>query len=178
MVWFFQVCSSNNIKMIFKVSRLVLFEDWVLILNNVHIIYGAVATSSLFIFFFLYQDLAATEASASPMKGVSHRPILKIKFSLTLASKPTFAHTFLSTPRDVQPDKKKSSGRFSRFHKPGYIRAPPHGIHSNLAETHPWGPLSRCAASWVCLCPHYQSYNRISHAPPLSPIPTFPSSSG
>ena len=31
-------------------------------------------------------------------------PRIKIKISLTLTSKPTSAHTFLSTPGDVQPD--------------------------------------------------------------------------
>ena len=54
MVWFFQVCCSNNIfQMIFKISRLVLFEDWVLMLNHIHIIFGAVATPSFLMYKFI-----------------------------------------------------------------------------------------------------------------------------
>ena len=57
-------------------------------------------------FFFSYQDLAATEVTASPVKGLVTGHYLKSKLH-SLTSKPTFAHTFLSTPGDEQPDKNK-----------------------------------------------------------------------
>ena len=64
------------------------------------------------VFFFSYQDLAATKATASPVKGVVTGHYLKSKISLTLTSKPTFAHIFLRAPGDVQPDKKRIHHRF------------------------------------------------------------------
>ena len=51
-------------------------------------------------------------------EGGSQRPILKIKISLTLTSKPTSAHTFLRTLGDVQPDKKRSIGVSAAFISP------------------------------------------------------------
>jgi len=63
--------------------------------------------------FFFIPELGCHRGVSLPYEGGSHRPILKIKFSLTLASKPTFALTFLSTPRDVQPDKKKNPAHVS-----------------------------------------------------------------
>ena len=71
------------------------------------------------ILFFSYQDSAATT-----MQGGSHRPRIKIKISLTLSSQPTFAHTFLSTPGDVQPDKKKSVGVSADFISPATSEHP------------------------------------------------------
>ena len=70
-------------------------------------------TECFYFLLFSYQDSAATEATASPMQGGSHRPRIKMQISLTLRSQPAFAHTFLSTPGDVQPDKKKDQSGVS-----------------------------------------------------------------
>ena len=57
--------------------------------------------------FFFTPGLGCHQGDGLPYEGGSHRPLLKIQIPLTLTSKPTFAHTFLRAPGDVQPDKKK-----------------------------------------------------------------------
>ena len=99
-----------------------------------------------------------------------HRPRIKIKISLILTSRPTCAHTFLSTlvylhldkeilasrPTsthtflstlgDLHLDKKRSFGVSGDFICPvsSNHQAPRPGIHCQLAETQPWDPLSHC----------------------------------
>ena len=129
-----------------------------------------------FIFFYT-PGLSCHRGVSLPYEEGSHRPILNIKFSLTLTSKPTFAHIFLSTPRDVQPDKK------FRADVSVAVISPATSGHPRKASTVTWRTPTRGARSpvvprQVCLCPHYQSFNLINHAPPLSPIPTCASSSG
>ena len=128
-------------------------------------------------YFFFIPGLGCHRGVSLPYEEGSHRPIINIKFSLTLASKPTFAHIFLSTPRDVQPDKK------FRADVSVAVISPATSGHPRKASIVTWRTPTRGARSPVVprqvrLCPHYQSFNLINHAPPLSPIPTCASSSG